>query len=253
MNSIKNKKNYILGILLLIVIITAVIMASLTGNTNKTKPFLFNTNAEYVNGIDVSSHNKLIDWKLASDNTDFAIIRAGYRGYGTEGTIVEDKYFKQNIKEANKEKLPAGVYFYTQAITEAEAEEEAEFVLSLIKNYNIDLPVFIDYEYPYDNAGNPIGRMYNAGLTKEASTAIINAFCKKIQNAGYYYGVYSSSNVFNFHLNARDFMQNTYIWVADYNKSVKFIGEYDIWQYSKNGSCPGVNSKFCDVNRWYVK
>lgn len=245
-----NKTNYILGILLTLVIITAVILASVTANKDGS---LFNKNEEYATGIDVSSHNGEIDWKAAAENTEFAIIRAGYRGYGDSGSIAEDKNFKENLKNAMAQGLPVGVYFYTQAVNEKEAEEEAEFVINLLDNADISLPVFIDFEYPYDNAGNPCGRMYNAKLSRDEATANINAFCKKIQHAGYKAGVYSSSNVYNFHLSAGNFVKNTCIWVADYNKSVKFTGKYDIWQYSKKGSCPGVNSKYCDVNRWYLK
>lgn len=247
----KSRINYILGIMLTIIIITAVILAQVTAGSRSDSPF--NKNEEFAQGIDVSSHNGEIDWGTAAENTEFAIIRAGYRGYGEAGTITEDKKFKENIKNALKEGLPVGVYFYTQAVNEKEAEEEAEFVIKLLHGHNINLPVFIDFEYPYDASGNPCGRMYNAKLSKEQATANINAFCRKIEKAGYKSGVYSSSNVYNFHLSADDFDDGTCIWVADYNKSVKFTGEYDIWQYSKTGSCAGVNSKYCDVNRWYLK
>lgn len=244
----KSKTNYILGIMLTLVIITAVILASVTADKNS----LFNKNEEYAQGIDVSSHNGEIDWKAAAENTEFAIIRAGYRGYGDTGAIAEDKNFKENLKNAMAQGLPVGVYFYTQAVNEKEAEEEAEFVITLLDKADISLPVFIDFEYPYDSAGNPCGRMYDARLSRDEATKNINAFCKKIHHAGYKAGVYSSSNMYNFHLSASDFINNTCIWVADYNKSVKYTGKYDIWQYSKKGSCPGVNSKYCDVNRWYL-
>lgn len=248
-NKAIGKINYILGIMLTLVIITAVILAAVTANKDAKSPL--GANGEYAQGIDVSSHNGEIDWKTVSQNTEFAIIRAGYRGYGDEGTITEDKNFRDNIKGANEAELPAGVYFYTQAVNEKEAEEEAEFVIKLLHKNNISLPVFIDFEYPYDSAGNPCGRMYNAKLSREQATKIINAFCKKIKHAGYDAGVYSSSSVYNFHLSVSDFDEDICIWVADYNKAVTFTGDYDIWQYSKTGSCAGVNSKYCDVNRWY--
>lgn len=240
----RDKINYILGVLLTIVIIVAVVLASVTAKNGSQ-------NGNYSEGIDVSSHNGEIDWHTVAKHTDFAIIRAGYRGYGEEGIINEDKYFAENLKNALNENLPIGVYFYTQSISEEEAEAEAEFVINLLGKSKLDLPVFIDFEYPYDDKGNPTGRMHGANLTREQATANINAFCKKIEKAGYKSGVYSSSNVYNFHLNADDFGRNTCIWVADYNNNVKFNGEYQIWQYSKTGSCNGVNSKYCDMNRWY--
>lgn len=245
-----NKRNYILGTMLTAVIITAVILAAASSDKSSR---LFGRQGEYSNGIDVSSHNGEIDWKAVGENTDFAIIRAGYRGYGTEGKISEDKYFRQNIENALKAGVPAGVYFYTQAVNTNEAEEEAEFVAELLKGYNLDLPVFIDFEYPNDEDGSPIGRMHNARLTKKQATENILAFCKSIQKAGYKAGVYSSSNLYTLQLLANEFDKDICIWVADYNSSIKYTGRYEIWQYSKNGSCAGVNSKYCDVNRLYIK
>lgn len=245
-----NKRNYVLGILLACVIIIAVILAAVASSKGSS---LFNTNKAYTNGIDISSHNGEIDWKTVSDNTEFAIIRAGYRGYGDEGKISEDKSFKKNIESALKEGIPTGVYFYTQAVNTKEAEEEAEFVAKLLKGYEIELPVFIDFEYPNDEEGSPIGRMHNARLSKKQATENINAFCKSIQKAGYKAGVYSSSSLYSFQLLTDEFNKDICIWVADYNNSIKYTGRYEIWQYSKNGSCPGVNSKYCDVNRWYIK
>lgn len=242
-----NKRNYILGIMLTFVIIIAVVMASATAKSSTP----LKGSEEFAVGIDVSSHNGEIDWKTVADNTEFAVIRAGYRGYGEAGTVSEDKFFAENIKSALKENIPVGIYFYTQATNEAEAEEEAEFVINLLGRNKIELPVFIDFEYPYDESGNPTGRMFDAKLTKEQATANINAFCRKIEKAGFKAGVYSSSNVYTYHLNPDDFDKSTVIWVADYNNSVKYTGDYDIWQYSKTGSCAGVNSKYCDVNRWY--
>lgn len=248
----KAKTNYILGIMLVLLIVISVVLAVCLKPSNARKPIIFNTSAKYVEGIDVSSHNGEIDWKEVSENTDFAIIRAGYRGYSTDGVMTQDKNFDENIKNALKHKIPVGVYFYTQAVTVEEAKEEANFVLNIIKGHNIELPVFIDYEFASDANGDSTGRLYGANLTKEQATEVVNAFCTEIQKAGYHAGVYSSSNVFNFHLNSEDFVENAFVWVADYNKTVKFTGSYDVWQYSKSGSCPGVNSKYCDVNRWYV-
>lgn len=242
-----NKRNYILGVMLTIIIIIAVVLAAVTAKSSTP----LKGNEEYAVGIDVSSHNGEIDWKTVAENTEFAIIRAGYRGYGEAGAITKDKLFDENLKNALKENIPVGVYFYTQATNETEAEEEAEFVINLLDGNKIDLPVFIDFEYPYDENGNPTGRMFAANLTSEQATANINAFCRKIEKAGFDAGVYSSSNVYINHLNPDDFVKSTCIWVADYNNSVKYTGDYDIWQYSKTGSCAGVNSKYCDVNRWY--
>jgi len=244
-----HKQSYILGIMLTFIIIIAVILASVTAKSGSP----LKGNKEYANGIDISAHNGEIDWQTVAENTEFAIIRAGYRGYGAEGKLSEDKYFKQNMEGAVKAGLPVGVYFYTQAVTAQEAEEEAQFVAALLKGYNLELPVFIDFEYPNDADGSPIGRMHNARLTKKQATENILVFCEYMQKAGYKAGVYSSSHLYTLQLLANDFDRDICIWVADYNSSMKYAGRYDIWQYSKNGACPGVNSKYCDVNRWYAK
>ena len=98
-------------------------------------------------GIDVSKHQGNIDWtKVAADGVEFAFIRVGLRGYGTEGKLVEDEYFEQNIKGALQAGIKVGVYFYSQAITDAELLEEANLVLEKIKPYNVELPIVYDVE-----------------------------------------------------------------------------------------------------------
>lgn len=251
--SLNRKKTKItaLAVLTLFVVI-AIAIISATGTKKSTdKPDLFNTNAEFVNGIDVSQHNGAIEWDKVANDTDFAIIRTGYRGYGN-GNIIKDSLFEENIIAANKENIPVGVYFYSQAISEQEACEEAEFVLDLIKHHNIDLPVFIDYEYAYNNDGELAGRLFNSHLSSAQAADIINAFCERINKAGKYAGVYSSSSIYNFDIKTSALNKNIYIWVADYNNKLSFIGSYDVWQYSKHGSCNGVNSKYVDTNRWYT-
>lgn len=215
------------------------------------KPNLFETDAQYVEGIDVSSHNGQVNWQSVANAVDFAIIRIGYRGYGT-GAVVEDSLFDSNMSAANDAGIPAGVYFYSQAVTKEEAREEAEFVLNSLKGYDVDLPVFIDYEYAHGIEGELTGRLYDAKLSKSEAAEIINAFCEKITLSGRYAGVYSSSSMLNQHIDTSRLNDDLYIWVADYNETVTYLGAYDIWQYTKSGSCDGVNSKSVDMNYWFT-
>lgn len=235
--------------LILIAVLCAAAIFSSRPNTNK--PVLFETGAEYVEGIDVSSHNGQVNWQSVANAVDFAIIRAGYRGYGT-GAIVEDTELSRNLSEANDAGIPLGVYFYSQAVTPQEAREEAEFVLDLIKGYDVDLPVFIDYEYAHGSDGELTGRLYDAKLSAAAAADIINAFCKEITDSGRYAGVYSSSSMLTLHISTSGLAENLYIWVADYNETVTYPGAYDIWQYTKSGSCNGVNSRGVDRNYWFI-
>ena len=133
-----------------------------------------------------------------------------------------------------------------------EAKEEAEFLIKTIKDYNVTLPVVIDYEYPMVN-GKHTGRLFNAGLTVKERTEVINAFCDKVRSAGYTPGIYASSWIYNSRLDMKSIPDDVFIWVADYNESVTYGGYYDIWQYSETGSCDGVSSKNVDTNYFYIK
>jgi GH25 family lysozyme M1 (1,4-beta-N-acetylmuramidase) len=193
-------------------------------------------------GIDVSKWQGKIDWgAVASSGISFAIIRVGYRGAST-GALVEDPYFKTNISGATKAGIKVGVYFFTQAISEAEAVEEASMVLSKISGYKITYPVFIDTE----NASN--GRAN--GLDKNTRTAVVSAFCRTIQNGGYKAGVYASKNWYSEKLNASS-LGSYCIWVAQYNSSCTYSGRYNMWQYSSKGTVSGISGNV-DMNISYL-
>lgn len=202
-------------------------------------------------GIDVSSHNGDIDWSGVAKEADFAFVRVGFRG-NSEGEINEDANYADNLKEAEKNHVPVGVYFYSQAVNEAEAEEEAEYMLAQIRNYNISLPVVIDFEYPFKD-GTHYGRMWDAGMNRKERTALVNAFCNKVREAGYTPGIYASSYIYKSQLIMEDIADDVFIWVADYNDHVTYNGEYDFWQYSESGDCEGVTSHYVDTNYWYTK
>ncbi len=193
-------------------------------------------------GIDVSKWQGTIDWgAVASSGISFAIIRAGYRGSST-GALIEDPYFKQNIKGATNAGIKVGVYFFTQAITEAEAVEEASMVLSLVSGYKITYPIFIDTESATNGRAN--------GLSTSARTAIVSAFCKTIKNAGYTPGVYASKSWYTSKLNASS-LSSYCIWVAQYNSSCTYTGKYNMWQYSSTGSVSGISGNV-DMNISYL-
>lgn len=236
------------------VIIAAIIISSavFAVNSNRETVSFFDTDKEVLNGIDVSEHNGRIDWDEIAENADFAFIRVGYRGYGN-GKIVPDKQARRNLKNAKKAGVPVGVYFYSQAVSVEEARAEAEFAVDFIKHYRVTLPVMIDFEYPADSDGNHTGRMYYSNLTARENSKMVNEFFKVIERAGYSYGIYSSSSIMKNQLDMRSIDKNAVIWVADYNENVTYSGKYDIWQYSKTGDCPGVKSKYTDLNRWYIK
>ncbi len=196
-------------------------------------------------GIDVSKWNKNIDWKaVANAGIDFAIIRCAYRGYST-GVIVEDPYFKQNIKGATENGIKVGVYFFTQAITEAEAVEEASTAIALVEGYKLHFPIFIDTE----GIEGAEGRADN--LNKADRTSIVRAFCETVRNAGYKPGIYASKYWYYDNLDTSKL--STYnIWVAQYNTECNYNGRYDMWQHTSSGSVPGITGRV-DMNICYTK
>lgn len=216
-----------------------------------TEQYVHNSRySDYIikNGIDVSKYQGVIDWnKVKSDGVEFAIIRVGYRGY-TTGKLVNDEYFISNIVGAKAAGIKVGVYIFSQAITEKEAVEEAEYVLNQIADYELDLPVVIDYEY----VSNGEGRLYNAYLSVEQATAICKAFCRRVENAGYTGMVYANSSMLKYQLDA-DSISNEYkIWLAHYTSQTNYSGEYDFWQYTSSGSVNGINGRV-DCNFYYIK
>lgn len=237
----------ILGVLTAIIAIT---INNSSRNKLESKPIEFIFEGDVASGIDVSEYNKEIDWQTVSQTQQFAFIRVGYRGYGN-GVVVEDARARENLENANKAGIPVGVYFYTQAVNEDEARKEAEFVCDIIKDYEITLPVVIDFEYATDELGKQTGRLYDAKNDKDTNTGIINEFTSVCEARGYSFGVYASSSVLYRNIDTSDLNDDTLIWVADYNGTVLYNVKYNVWQYSKLGSCDGVPSKYVDLNYWY--
>ncbi len=245
----KTDKFKITSIFLIFAILSGIVAFGISANQGSGN--FVNIDKEVAFGIDVSSHNGKIDWKTVSKNIDFAFIRVACRGY-KNGEIFTDKKAHYNLRNAIKHDIPVGVYIYSQATTAEEAVEEAEYTLKIVKRYNITLPIVIDFEYATNKKGDFDGRLYNAKLSKEESTEILNAFCEKIAQRGYTPCIYASSNIYKRHIDTDAIYDKTKIWVADYNKTVTYSGDYDFWQFSNQGSCPGINSKYVDTDYWYI-
>lgn len=198
-------------------------------------------------GIDVSKWDGDINWtKVKAAGVDFAIVRVGYRSYGSGG-LYSDSYYKTNIQGALDAGLNVGVYIYSQAITQAEAVAEANYVLSRISGYKINYPVVLDYEY----AGSE-GRLYNARLSKTAKTNICKAFCDTVEAAGYDAMVYANKSMLNDDLYASQLSDKYKIWLANYTTKTTYSGEYICWQFSETGRVSGISTNV-DCNFWYEK
>ena len=191
-------------------------------------------------GIDVSKFQGSIDWNaVKADGITFAIIRCGYRGYGS-GALVEDSTYRANIRGAINAGLKVGVYFYSQATNEAEAVEEASMVLSLVSGYSLPLGVYYDTE----KVAGDTGRADTISAAQRTACAV--AFCETIRNAGYSAGVYSYASWFYNSLNFANISKyNT--WIAQYRDTLSFSYKYNIWQYTGSGHVNGI-SKPVDMN-----
>ena len=195
-------------------------------------------------GIDVSKHQGNIDWtKVAADGVEFAFIRVGLRGYGTEGKLVEDEIFEQNVKGALQAGIKVGVYFYSQAITDEELLEEANLVLEKVKPYNIELPIVFDVEKVSGGKGRA------NELSVEERTRLTALFCQTIQDAGYKPMIYHNMEMGTLMLDLGQLEQYDK-WFAYYNDDLYYPYAYKVWQYSEKGAVDGINEEV-DLNIWF--
>ena len=195
-----------------------------------------------VLGIDVSRWNGDIDWNaVKSSGVSFVIIRCGYRGSST-GVLVKDPKFEANIKGATNAGLKVGLYFFSQAVSEKEAVEEASMAIALAKDYKISYPIFVDTEWTSGGRAN--------SLDKSTRTAVCKAFCETIKSAGYTPGVYACKSWYQDSLNVSSL--NSYkIWLAQYASQPTYSSRYDMWQYSDKGKVNGISTNV-DMNISYM-
>lgn len=195
-------------------------------------------------GVDISTFQDYVDWETLSKNKDidFVILRVGYRGY-TAGGIMPDSSFEEYKEAVIKYKIPAGVYFFTQAISYEEGVEEAEYVLENIKGMKLKYPVVIDSELVWDSEA----RGDNA--TNEQRTDGIVGFCETIKAAGYTPMIYASRNMFAQCLDM-DRLGDYQLWLAHYTNVSDFPYKYTGWQYTDSGSVEGISGNV-DLNLWF--
>ena len=185
-----------------------------------------------IHGIDISHYQGKIDWKkVAADGIDFAFIRVGFRG-SSEGKLVEDEYFIDNIEGALENHIEVGVYFYTQAVTTEEAKEEAQFLLDLLEPYDITYPVVLDLE-------EVNGKSRTDDMTQEDFTDAAIEFLDTVEKAGYRPMIYGNLKTFFIMLDMSR-IEKYDKWFAYYQTPVYFPYEFTIWQYSSTGKVDGI-------------
>ena len=195
-------------------------------------------------GIDVSSHQKEIDWaQVAASGVSYAMIRAGYRGYET-GNINLDQYFVTNIQGALDAGLQVGIYFFSQAMNREEAMAEAVQVLEWIRGYDVTYPIVFDWETITGAEAR------TDTVSDETVTECVKAFCAIIESAGYIPMVYFNQNQGYEVMNLEELSDYDF-WLARYTEVPDFEYHFEMWQYSDSGTVPGIEGAV-DLNLCFV-
>ena len=196
-----------------------------------------------LNVIDVSIWSNAVNWSLASAEVDGVIARIGYRGSVNREALAEDSLFYSHMSGAQQYDVPFGVYFYSLALNEKEAVEEANWVIDRLNFYGCkpDMPIYIDME----------SQTLEENLNSRQRTDVALAFCKAMKDKGYYAGVYANQYWLSSLLYPTEFESQHYpVWVAQYNPTCTYAGKYGMWQYSENGKVSGITGSV-DMNECY--
>lgn len=196
--------------------------------------------------IDVSTYNGDIDWNaVKAAGVDYAIIRVGYRGYGT-ARLVQDRRFEQNMRGAINAGIRVGAYIVTQAVNTEEAVEEASFIVEKCRGYNVTLPLAIDVEW----AGNSYEEGRANSISASTRTDVINAFARTVMNSGYTAMAYANKDWFENKIYSGNLFSSCKIWLAQYrNTEYTYGGRVNMWQYTSKGRVDGINGDV-DISAW---
>ena len=208
-------------------------------------------NSIVVHGIDVSEHQDDINWKkVKSSEADFVFIRAGYRK-GETGELVEDDEFEDNVKGATRAGIAAGAYFYSQALNEQEAVEEADFLIDIVDRYEIDMPLVIDFELL---DGGRLQKAVEEGELPVASLYhdIVIAFCDRVEEAGYESAVYANYDMLTNYMDSSILDDYETIWAAQYGGVCQVKGDYMYWQCAEDAKVGGIDEPV-DHDIWYIE
>lgn len=176
-------------------------------------------------GIDVSSYQGNIDWEETKKSIDFAIIRCGFGG---NLVSQDDNKYNRNTEECERLKIPYGVYLYSYATTIEEANSEVEHTLRLIQGKKIEYPIFLDIESEVQKA-----------LPLETLNNIVYHYCEKLEQAGYYVGIYANLDWFVNRLNSAKLDRFDH-WLAQWNSEPTYTKPFGMWQYTSKLTIPGI-------------
>ncbi len=190
-------------------------------------------------GLDVSEYQGDIDWEAVyAGGFDFVFVRIGYRGYRT-GQILADDHARENLAGARAAGLDVGAYFYSQALTTQEAAEEARWCLDYLEGTALELPLVFDWEW--------VSREARTGaMTKGLLTDCARTFCETVQAGGYQPMLYFNTHISRDLLDLKQ-LQEYPRWLALYQTEMTFPYQVHFWQYTEEGSVPGIRGKV-DIN-----
>lgn len=212
---------------------------------SREKDYQVNGSSRVLKGIDVSVFQGNINWNsVKADGVDFAFIRLGYRGY-TNGAIKVDSNFHKNIQGAQAAGIKVGVYFYSQAVSRAEAIEEAQFCIDELRGYSLEMPVVFDLE------GAQNSQYRTRGMTTQTAVRMVEAFCDTVENAGYRSMYYSYAKFLAEHEGMVAQLKDYDLWMAMYYRVPFFPYNFQIWQYSASGKVAGI-AKEVDLNMLFL-
>jgi len=189
-------------------------------------------------GLDVSSYNPKLDYANIGKQIDFAILRAGFTGYGASRSLNTDFSFEKHYAGFTAQKTPLGVYYYSCADSVDEAIREAKYLLTLLKGKKFLYPIYMDVEDEFNQQK----------LTKTELSKVVLAFCKVLEDAGYYAGIYANSNWWTNELDQSD-LKTLDRWVAHYGVPTPRVSG-EMWQYTEDGVLNGHTGKL-DLNYCY--
>ena len=194
--------------------------------------YLYCLRQESYPGVDVSAFQRDIDWQKVKDSgIRFAMLRLGYRGYES-GKLVEDEYIQQNLKQTKEVGMPIGAYFFSQALTIKEVDEEIEFMLKVLGDYELHMPIVLDWEIPTPDART-------AQMDARTLTALQEYFCQTMVEKGYTPMIYFNWHQSNTLLYLNE-LEDYPFWLALYGTRMTYPYHVEMWQYTDSGKVPGI-------------
>lgn len=210
--------------------------------TYNERGFLTSEDIPCIPGIDVSYYQGAIDWaQVKAAGVEFVMIRLGYRSY-KDGLLHADPRAEENLQGAKEAGLKIGAYFFSQATSPAQAQEEAQYALEILGETKLDLPLAYDWEYINENVPS-------AQVTGPVLEQCVRSFCDTVAQAGYETMIYFNQDLAKTRLDL-DKLQEFPFWLAMYQDQLTFSRKIRLWQYSDKGRVPGIKGNV-DLNLYF--